>query len=200
MASLRHITFRSELLALWAISLLLGLSIVCNVNLFAQNSTKDKTIDRMQKELDDQQADIDKLGNLYQVPADQAKHIVRTVYRETRGTEFAPSLVLGMMAVESFFDQFAVSSKCAIGYLQIRCSWVPTLKLNSWRDLFDLRTNVRVALSIMTDYKRDMGPYWLLSYNRGPGNVLADLLHRKNPDNGYPAAVRRETCRISVCS
>jgi len=200
MASFRHIVVRGDRLLICGISLVLALSIVCNVNLFAQNSTKDKHIDRLQKELDDQQADIDKLGNLYQVPPEQAKHIVRTVYRETRGTEFEPSLVLGMMAVESFFDQFAVSNKCAIGLLQIHCIWVPKLQLKSWRDLFDTRTNVRVALDIMAEYKRDYGPYWLLAYNRGPGNVLADLLHRKNPDNGYPAAVRHEKCRISVCT
>ena len=109
-----------------------------------------------------------------------------TIYRQD------PDLVLAIIAIESNFNPKAVSSKGALGLMQVMPQWKTVLGITD--DLTDPETSIRYGLQILGFYKQmykemDMA---LTAYNRGPGPVDMALMRGENPQNSYaPRVLKR---------
>jgi hypothetical protein len=101
--------------------------------------------------------------------------IERRLRKIAREVGIAPRLALSMAMVESRFDQRAVSSKGAIGVLQVmpKVAWeayeVPA------EELFDPDVNIRIGLTFMKSLLQrfdDNLDLSLAAYNAGPSRVI----------------------------
>ncbi|MBW1870832.1 MAG: lytic transglycosylase domain-containing protein [Deltaproteobacteria bacterium] len=109
-----------------------------------------------------------------------------TIYRQD------PDLVLAIIAIESNFNPKAVSSKGALGLMQVMPQWKTVLGITD--DLTDPETSIRYGLQILGFYKQmykkmDMA---LTAYNRGPGPVDMALMRGENPQNSYAPRVLKK--------
>lgn len=83
--------------------------------------------------------------------------ILRLVHYEARRAGLDPELVLALIAVESNFDRFAISSAGAQGLMQVMPFWLDELG-HSDDNLFDIATNLRFGCTILSIYlKREKG-------------------------------------------
>lgn len=115
--------------------------------------------------------------------------IARAVHRY--GTLYGqdPNLIVSIIFIESKFDPEAVSSKGAVGLMQIMPQWKKVLGISE--DLRDPDTSIKYGMQILGFYQemyRDT-EMALIAYNRGPGPVDMALMKGKNPNNGYPDRV-----------
>src|SRR5437773_4077408 len=76
--------------------------------------------------------------------------LVSVQYEATRAG-LDPQLVLGLIAHESNFRKYAVSSAGARGYMQVMPFWMRQIG-NDGHDLFTLRTNLRYGCTILRYY------------------------------------------------
>lgn len=76
---------------------------------------------------------------------------LRTVHYEARRAGLDPTLVLGLIEVESGFRKYAVSSAGARGYMQVMPFWLKELGAEDL-NLFHLRTNLRFGCTILRHY------------------------------------------------
>lgn len=76
---------------------------------------------------------------------------LKTVHYEATRAGLEPSLILGLIEVESGFNKYAVSSFEARGYMQIMPFWVKAIG-NEKHNLFYLRTNLRYGTTILRHY------------------------------------------------
>lgn len=91
------------------------------------------------------------------------------------GREFNvdPFLLFAIAYVESGFDQSAISSACAVGIMQIRCTHSPLLMRNGVDPRYletDACYNIRFAAWLLSDFiRKNHGVNWLSigSYNVG---------------------------------
>lgn len=81
----------------------------------------------------------------------EADAIARWVYIYSVRFDLSPELVLGVIAVESRFDHFAISSVGARGLMQIMPFWKNNLG-SSKDNLFDIQTNIRYGCAILRHY------------------------------------------------
>ncbi len=81
----------------------------------------------------------------------EAETIARWVYLYSVRFELSPELVLGVIAVESRFDHFAVSNVGARGLMQVMPFWKKELG-TSTDNLFEIETNVRYGCAILRHY------------------------------------------------
>jgi len=96
-------------------------------------------------------ADIKQLIQKWVPDAAEAEAIARWVHLYSVRFELSPELVLGIIAVESRFDHFALSSVGARGLMQVMPFWKQELGSN--RDnLFEIETNVRYGCAIIRHY------------------------------------------------
>ena len=87
----------------------------------------------------------------YRVSPDESIQILRAVYREAKQFELEPDLVLAVIAVESSFNRFAISSVGAQGLMQVMPFWKNELGRED-DNLTDIDTNVRYGCSILKYY------------------------------------------------
>jgi soluble lytic murein transglycosylase len=102
-----------------------------------------------------------------------------TIVREARRCELDPALVLAVMHVESRYNAFAVSSKDAMGLMQVIPSTGQELAARlgiRWdgpHTLFDPTANVRIGVAYLQQLRDRYGNLStaLAAYNWGPGRI-----------------------------
>jgi len=83
---------------------------------------------------------------------DVRKEFLQTVWYESRRAGLDPSLVLGLIQVESGFRKFAVSPVGARGYMQVMPFWVRQIGDGDASKLFHMQTNLRFGCVILRHY------------------------------------------------
>jgi soluble lytic murein transglycosylase-like protein len=112
---------------------------------------------------------------------DQRRDFLQTVWYESKRAALEPSLVLGLIQVESNFNKFAVSNVGARGYMQVMPFWTRLISQTDPSVLFHMQTNLRFGCVILR--------YYLLDRENGD---LFMALGRYNGSRGkpqYPRAV-----------
>jgi soluble lytic murein transglycosylase-like protein len=108
------------------------------------------------------------------------REFLQTVWYESQRAGLEPSLVLGLIQVESGFRKFAISSAGARGYTQVMPFWTRVLAEGDASVLFQAQTNLRFGCVILRHY-----------LNVEEGNLFL-ALGRYNGSRGqaqYPNAV-----------
>ncbi len=105
---------------------------------------------------------------------------LETLWYESKRSGLEPSLVLGLVQVESGFRKFVVSSAGARGYMQVMPFWARLIGDGDASRLFHMQTNLRFGCVILRHY---------LNVERGD---MFLALGRYNGSRGraeYPSAV-----------
>jgi len=108
------------------------------------------------------------------------QEFLQTVWYESKRARLDPSLVLGLIQVESNFRKFAVSSVGARGYMQVMPFWARQIGDGDPSKLFHMQTNLRFGCVILRHY-----------LDKERGNLFLSL-GRYNGSRGqaaYPDAV-----------
>ena len=100
---------------------------------------------------------------------------LETAWYEAHRAGLEPSLVLGLIQVESGYHKYAVSSAGARGYMQVMPFWTSSIGDHDRRKLFHMQTNLRYGCAILRLY---------LDMERGN---LYLALGRYNGSRGKPA-------------
>ncbi len=106
---------------------------------------------------------------------------LQTLWYEARRAGLEPSLVLGLIQVESGFRKYAISKAGARGYMQVMPFWTRVIGDGQPSKLFQMQTNLRYGCAILRMY---------IDMERGN---LYLALGRYNGSRGrpeYPNAVR----------
>jgi soluble lytic murein transglycosylase-like protein len=106
--------------------------------------------------------------------------LLETIYYESKRAGLEPSLVLGLIQVESNFRKYAISSASARGYMQVMPFWTKLIGDGDVRKLFHMQSNLRFGCTILRHY-----------INLENGNLFL-ALGRYNGSRGrdpYPNAV-----------
>jgi len=80
------------------------------------------------------------------------REFLETVWYEAKRAGLEPSLVLGLIQVESGFRKYAISSVGARGYMQIMPFWSRTIGNGDPASLFHMQTNIRFGCVILRHY------------------------------------------------
>ena len=80
------------------------------------------------------------------------REFLQTVWYESQRAGLDPSLVLGLIQVESGFRKFAISSSGARGYMQVMPFWTRLLAEGDASVLFQAQTNLRFGCVILRHY------------------------------------------------
>lgn len=80
------------------------------------------------------------------------REFLATVWYESRRAGLEPSLVLGLIQVESAFRKYAISSAKAHGYMQVMPFWTRLVGDGDRRKLFHMQTNLRYGCAILRLY------------------------------------------------
>ena len=102
------------------------------------------------------------------------QEFLQTLWYESRRAGLDPSLVLGLVQVESNFRKFAVSSVGARGYMQVMPFWTRVLGDGDAGKLFHMQTNLRFGCVILRHYlDREKGDLFLAlgRYNGSRGKA-----------------------------
>ena len=102
------------------------------------------------------------------------KEFLQTIWYESKRSGLDPSLVLGLVQVESNFRKFAVSSVGARGYMQVMPFWTRVLGDGDAGKLFHMQTNLRFGCVILRHYlEREKGDLFLAlgRYNGSRGKA-----------------------------
>ncbi len=90
------------------------------------------------------------------------QEFLQTVWYESQRSGLDPTLVLGLIQVESNFRKFAVSSVGARGYTQVMPFWTRLLADGDASTLFHMQTNLRFGCVILRHYlDREKGDLFL---------------------------------------
>jgi soluble lytic murein transglycosylase-like protein len=125
--------------------------------------------------------------------------IARTIAAEARRAGFSSEFVLAVIRIESGGDRFAISSKGALGLMQLRpetgAAVARSLGLR-WQGpemLFDPVTNVRLGVAYLAHLRARYGnlAIALAAYNWGPTRV-SDMIRRSEP---IPVSYSRRVLR-----
>jgi soluble lytic murein transglycosylase-like protein len=123
--------------------------------------------------------------------ADEAQTIARWVYVYSKKQKLSPELILGIIAVESQFDHFAVSNVGAVGLMQVMPFWKKELGKPD-DNLLSIETNVRYGCAIIRHYidryktmDRALGAYnGSLGRMKYPNKVYAKMKKFKATNTG----------------
>ncbi|KQW51730.1 MULTISPECIES: lytic transglycosylase domain-containing protein [unclassified Roseateles] len=77
---------------------------------------------------------------------------LETVWYEARRAGLEPSLVLGLIQVESGFRKYAISTAGARGYMQVMPFWTRAIGDGNASRLFHMQTNLRFGCVILRHY------------------------------------------------
>jgi soluble lytic murein transglycosylase-like protein len=80
------------------------------------------------------------------------REFLQTVWYESQRAGLEPSLVLGLVQVESGFRKFAISSAGARGFMQVMPFWTRLLAEGDASVLFQAQTNLRFGCVILRHY------------------------------------------------
>jgi soluble lytic murein transglycosylase-like protein len=80
------------------------------------------------------------------------REFLQTVWYESQRAGLEPSLVLGLIQVESGFRKFAISSAGARGFMQVMPFWTRVLAQDDASVLFQAQTNLRFGCVILRHY------------------------------------------------
>jgi soluble lytic murein transglycosylase-like protein len=80
------------------------------------------------------------------------REFLETVWYEARRAGLEPSLVLGLIQVESAYRKYAVSIVGARGYMQVMPFWTNVIGDSDRRKLFNMQTNLRYGCAILRMY------------------------------------------------
>lgn len=148
--------------------------------------------DQTQKYEFDRWADAAGLRLKKRKPDEQLRReFLQTVWYESKRAGLDPSLVLGLIQVESGFRKYAISSVGARGYMQIMPFWSRLIGTGDPASLFHMQTNLRFGCIILRHYlDRERGNLYLAlgRYNgsRGrpeyPNAVFAAVRQWRLPD------------------
>ena len=105
---------------------------------------------------------------------------LQTIWYEARRAGLEPSLVLGLIEVESGFRKFAISAAGARGLMQVMPFWARTLGEGDTAVLFQLQANLRFGCVILRHYLALEGGDLTLALGRYNGS---------RGQNAYPRAV-----------
>lgn len=87
---------------------------------------------------------------------------LETVWYEARRAGLEPSLVLGLIQVESGFRKYAISTAGARGYMQVMPFWTKAIGDGNASALFHMQTNLRFGCVILRHYlDREKGDMFL---------------------------------------
>ena len=95
------------------------------------------------------------------------EHVARVEFLETAWYEstragLQPSLLLGLIQVESGFRRYAISNAGARGYTQVMPFWARTIGNGDARHLFHMQTNLRFGCVILRHYlDRERGDLYM---------------------------------------
>lgn len=90
------------------------------------------------------------------------QEFLSTLWYEAKRAGLAPSLVLGLIQVESNFRKFAVSSAGARGYMQVMPFWARQIGDADHSKLFHMQTNLRFGCVILRHYlEREQGDLFM---------------------------------------
>jgi len=112
--------------------------------------------------------------------------MLKLIHYEARRVAIEPELVLALIEVESRFDEYAISVSGARGLMQIMPFWLDEIGISD-RNLFKIRTNIRMGCTILR-YYLDMEPQdlgrALARYNGSLGktaypNKVVNALHKR---------------------
>lgn len=107
--------------------------------------------------------------------------LLETVYYESKRAGLEPSLVLGLIQVESNFRKYAISSAGARGLMQVMPFWTRSIGDSDERKLFHLQSNLRYGCTILRHYiDREDGDLFLAlgRYNGSRGRAeYPNLVH-----------------------
>ncbi len=107
--------------------------------------------------------------------------LLETVYYEAKRAGLEPSLVLGLIQVESNFRKYAISHAGARGLMQVMPFWTQSIGDGDARKLFHLQSNLRYGCTILRHYiDRESGNLFLAlgRYNGSRGRAeYPDLVH-----------------------
>ena len=116
------------------------------------------------------------------IPEPHARlELLETVYYESKRAGLEPSLVLGLIQVESNFRKYAISSAGARGLMQVMPFWTRSIGDGDERKLFHLQSNLRYGCTILRHYiDRENGDLFLAlgRYNGSRGRAeYPNLVH-----------------------
>ncbi|WP_411970090.1 lytic transglycosylase domain-containing protein [Paucibacter sp. Y2R2-4] len=87
---------------------------------------------------------------------------LETVWYEAKRAGLDPSLMLGLVQVESGFRKYAISSAGARGYTQVMPFWAKSIGDGQASRLFHMQTNLRFGCVILRHYlDREQGDMYL---------------------------------------
>ena len=116
--------------------------------MFQQPEVKQESVDFEQQVWEQ---DIRRLIQRWVPNEQEARSIARWVYFYSVRFDLSPELLLGLIAVESRFDHFAVSNVGARGLMQVMPFWKKELGSES-DNLFEIETNIRYGSAILRHY------------------------------------------------
>ena len=120
---------------------------------------------RLQKFLQHRDAQAHELRH-----ADLRRELLQTVWYESQRAGLDPSLVLGLIQVESGFRKFAISSAGARGYMQVMPFWARMLSDGDAGALFQMQVNLRFGCVILRHYLQQEGGQLTLALGRYNGS------------------------------
>jgi soluble lytic murein transglycosylase len=128
--------------------------------------------------------------------------VARTVAAEARRAGFSPEFVLAVIRVESAGDPFAISSKGALGLMQLLPGTGKAvagdlgLRWEGPQSLFDPVLNVRLGVAYLEELRARYGDLSiaLTAYNWGPTRV-SDMLRRSERIPGAYSRRVLQACR-----
>lgn len=98
------------------------------------------------------------------------REFLQTVWYESQRAGLDPSLVLGLIQVESGFRKFAISSAGARGYMQVMPFWTRVLSDGDAGALFQTQVNLRFGCVILRHYLQQEGGQLTLALGRYNGS------------------------------
>ena len=98
------------------------------------------------------------------------REFLQTVWYESQRAGLDPSLVLGLIQVESGFRKFAISAAGARGYMQVMPFWTRVLSEGDASVLFQAQANLRFGCVILRHYLQREGGDLTLALGRYNGS------------------------------
>jgi soluble lytic murein transglycosylase-like protein len=95
---------------------------------------------------------IDDVLKRFEIDPNRRKRVAEAIVRSSSRHNIDPRLIASIMIVESRGDPFAISSRDAVGIMQIHVpTWARTVD-QEHIDLFKIEDNVEFGVRILTDY------------------------------------------------
>jgi len=136
---------------------------------------------------------------LTRLPDPQIKTLTRTLFVEARRHQIDPTLILGLIHVESSGNPKAVSKVGALGLMQLRPSTAAAVAAQldiAWQgaeSLFDPELNVRLGVHYLAELIDRFGEVdtALAAYNWGPTRIARSIRRGRGVPVRYTQSVHR---------